>query len=320
MPQRKHIGALSVGALIAVALFALWQTHGSGRQARTERSRERVQERGWADLVPGQGGDGALAPASSSEDPIDSTDGKSEKIREWLRLALSPDEETARETFLVGFRNDVTSAEVPSESLRDRGGVYAELADLAARPYRYSILAPQGGSISRNWDLLARANVLLEEDRLTIDQKLRVGSSFLDVIGATDVSVTARGDIAILALEIQSRVASTQEARELRRLLGDGLSDSQAREVASGLRGLVSGQSRVELLARLLVLPEFDYLTTTERHAVAVAYEAEVGQKLKELGSVLSVVQLGVLRDRTNYDSLEYWRTRLGVGESKGER
>jgi len=260
-------------------------------------------------------------PDPSAAHPTDTRiENGNETIREWLRQTLDADEARAREEFVVGFRNEVSSAATPGYQLVHPESAFFPLNELRSRPQAYSILMSEREPLQREWDTLTKVNVLFDASGITDFDKQEIGSAFLRVIGERVLADSIDQDIAALAVEIQSRVASIEEARELRRLLGEGFSETQAQRVAFELRGLVSGQARVNLLARLVVLPEYSSFTSAEVTAVSEAFHGVVVAKREGLTAILGPPQLAKLYGECSYDSLAYWRRRLNLPAVAGER
>jgi len=233
-----------------------------------------------------------------------------ETIREWLRQTLDADEARAREEFVVGFRNEVSSAATPGYQLVHPESAFFPLNELRSRPQAYSILMSEREPLQREWDTLTKVNVLFDASGITDFDKQEIGSAFLRVIGERVLADSIDQDIAALAVEIQSRVAS----------IGEGFSETQAQRVAFELRGLVSGQARVNLLARLVVLPEYSSFTSAEVTAVSEAFHGVVVAKREGLTAILGPPQLAKLYGECSYDSLAYWRRRLNLPAVAGER
>jgi hypothetical protein len=225
-----------------------------------------------------------------------------------LESLLSPDEPRARARFLSGF-DPHSSAPLRPDLLGDPDGYLFVLNDLRDRPEAFSILMPEKGRIERLWHVVTKVNVvLLAQDGIVEADKLAIGRAFLQVLGEDDLVEVAGRDLASLALEVQSRVKSVEEARELRALLGESFLEVQARRVVSAFRGLVSWQFRLDQLARSLVGAR---LKPHEEAAASEAFQRAVAEKREVLAGILAPQQLAALYDDHGYDSIEYWRDRL---------
>ncbi len=232
---------------------------------------------------------------------------------EWLKASISPDEERAREDFLLRAHRARTST-LRGFHLGDPSSYLFVLNDLRTRPDEFSILMLEDDGIHRTWQILTKVNVLLDHGEIPDVDKLEVGTAFLRVLGEEELGAAVGRDVGVLALEVQSRVASVEEAREVRAILGESFSASQACRIAADLRGLVSKQAHINLLARILVLPEFEHLNPQRRDAVSEAFRHAVGEKRRVLAEILSPEQLVALYDDKGYDSLAYWQERLRRG------